>query len=251
MGCTSIKANGDISKYPPLTLANSDTLKIGDRAVAIGNPFENSGTMTQGIISGLHRTVQGLVQNYTIPDAIQTDAAINPGNSGGPLLNAQGQVVGINEQIASQVRQSSGVSFAIPSNLVKLMADTLIKDGSVQHSYLGISGITTTLETNDAMKLDANTHGALVTSIQPRSPASKAALKAGSKTVDVLGQTVNVGGDIITAIEDQPVTGFSDLTAYLFTKTTPGQTVTLTVLRNGAPQKIKVTLAARPAAPTN
>ena len=246
-----IKASGDISKYAPLPLGDSDMLKIGDRVVAIGNPFENSGTMTQGIVSGLHRSVQGLVQNYTIPDAIQTDAAINPGNSGGPLLNAAGQVIGINEQIASQVRQSSGVSFAIPANLVKLMADALIKNGKVQHSYLGISGFSTTLETNAAMKLDANTHGTLITTIQPNSPAAKAKLKAGTTTVDVQGQNVQAGGDIITAIDGQPVVAFSDLTAYLFNKTTPGQTVTLTVLRGGAEQKIQVTLAQRPGAPTS
>src|SRR5579859_990739 len=99
-----IKVNGDISKYPPLALADSDAVEIGDRTIAIGNPFENSGTMTQGIVSGTKRSVQGLGQ-FKIPDAIQTDAAINPGNSGGPLLNESGQVIGINEQIASQVRQ--------------------------------------------------------------------------------------------------------------------------------------------------
>ncbi len=243
-----IKASSNTSKYAPLPLGDSDTLKIGDRAMAIGNPFENSGTMTQGIISGLHRVVQGLVQNYTIPDAIQTDAAINPGNSGGPLLNAQGQVIGINEQIASQVRQSSGVSFAIPSNLVKLVADGLIKDGKVQHSYLGIAGGSTSLETNDAMKLDANTHGALVETVQPRGPAAKAGLKGGTSSIDYQGQPVKVGGDVITAIDGHPVTGFSDLTAYLFTKTTPGQTITLTILRSGAEQKIQVTLDSRPSA---
>ncbi len=244
-----IKAQGDTSKYQPLTLADSDTLQVGDRAIAIGNPFENAGTMTQGIVSGLNRLVQGLGQ-YSIPDAIQTDAAINPGNSGGPLLNVDGQVIGVNEQIASQVRQSSGVSFAIPSNIVKLAADTLIKSGAIQHTYLGVTGGTTTLETNQAMKLPDNTHGALITTVQRGSPAAKAGLHGGnaSTTVSVLGTDTPVGGDIVTAIDGHSIAHFEDLTAYLFTKTTVGQTVTLTVLRGANSQDIKVTLAARPAA---
>src|SRR5262249_15569831 len=119
-----IKAQGNTSAYAPLTIANSDNVQVGDRAVAIGNPFERSGTMTQGIVSGLHRSVDGIAsagngQSYQIPDAIQTDAALNPGNSGGPLLDSNADVIGVNEQIASDVRQSSGVSFSIPSNLVK------------------------------------------------------------------------------------------------------------------------------------
>jgi S1-C subfamily serine protease len=242
-----VKAQGDASKYQPLTLADSDTLQIGDRAIAIGNPFENSGTMTQGIVSGLNRLVQGLGQ-YSIPDAIQTDAAINPGNSGGPLLNVNGQVIGVNEQIASQVRQSSGVSFAIPSNIVKMVADTLIKSGSMQHTYLGVTGGTTTLETNHAMNLPDNTHGALITTVQRGSPAATAGLRGGNanNTVDVEGQNTPVGGDIVVAIDGHPIAHFEDLTAYLFTKTAVGQTITLTVLRNGSQQDIKVTLGARP-----
>ncbi len=243
-----VKAQGDISKYPPLALADSDAIQIGDRAIAIGNPFENSGTMTQGIVSGLHRLVQGLVQNFSIPDAIQTDAAINPGNSGGPLLNANGQVIGVNEQIASQVRQSSGVSFAIPSNLVKLAADSLIKTGTVQHTYLGVSGTTPTLETNQAMNMPANTHGALITGIQSGSPAAAAGLQGGNtnNTVSIFGQDTPVGGDIVTAIDGHPIQSFADLNAYLFEHTTVGQTVKMTVLRGGKQQDISVKLAARP-----
>lgn len=243
-----VKAQGDTSKYPPLTLADSDQIQVGDRAIAIGNPFENSGTMTQGIVSGLHRLVQGLVQNFSIPDAIQTDAAINPGNSGGPLLNANGQVIGVNEQIASQVRQSSGVSFAIPSNIVKVTADALIKNGSIQHTYLGVAGITTSLETNQAMNLPANTHGALITGIQPNSPAAAAALQGGntSQTVNVFGQDTPVGGDVVIAIDGHPIQSFEDMNAYLFAHTTVGQTVKLTILRGGKQQDMSVKLAARP-----
>jgi 2-alkenal reductase len=252
-----IQAEGDTSRYAPLALADSGAVAVGDRAIAIGNPFQRSGTMTQGIVSGLHRSVDGLAQasgggTYLIPDAIQTDAALNPGNSGGPLLNDLGQVIGVNEQIESQVRQSSGVSFAIPSNLVKQVVDTLIKNGKIDHTWLGISGVSLDLDLNEALKLPANTRGAYVTGVQTSSPAAKAGLKAGvdSNTVQVSGNDVPVGGDIITAVDGQTVQHFDDLSAYLFTKTKIGQSITLTVLRNGKTQDIKVTLVARPHAVT-
>jgi serine protease Do len=247
-----IKPDGDASKYKPLELADSEKLAVGDRAIAIGNPFERAGTMTQGIVSGLHRSVAGLSQttsggSYTIPDAVQTDAALNPGNSGGPLLNNLGQVIGVNEQIESSVRQSSGVSFAIPSNLVKQVADTLIKDGKIEHSWLGISGTSLTLDVTDALGLPANTHGAYVSGVQAGSPAANAGLKGANSTTRGNANSVPTGGDVIVAVDQQPVQHFDDLTAYLFTKTKPGQTVTLTVLRNGKQEKLQVTLGTRPA----
>ncbi len=242
-----IQAQGDTSKYPPLPLADSNSVQAGDRVIAIGNPFGISGTMTQGIVSGVGRSVQGL-NVYSIPDAIQTDAAINPGNSGGPLVNEAGQVIGINEQIASQVRQSSGVSFAIPSDIVKQAADALIQTGKIQHTYLGIAGTTTSLLTNNAMNVPAETHGALITGIRPNSPAAAAGLRGGSTDItDEQGQNITVGGDIITAVNGQPIARYEDLTTYLFTKTTVGQTVTLTILRNGQQQQVQVKLVARPA----
>jgi len=247
-----IKAEGDISKYAPLTLANSDTLRVGDRAIAIGNPFEQAGTMTQGIVSGLKRSVSGLGdagqgQTYLIPNAIQTDAALNPGNSGGPLLNNNGEVIGVNEQIASQVRQSSGVSFAIPSNLVKQVVETLIKDGKIVHPWLGISGGSLSLDTNDALKLPANTHGAYVMTVQPGSPADKAGLKGAATTQTIADPSVvPAGGDIIVAIDKQPVKSFDDVLAYVFDNTKVGQQITVTVLRNGQQTDLQLTLGARP-----
>jgi S1-C subfamily serine protease len=249
-----IQAQGDTSHYQPVPLANSDEVQVGDLAIAIGNPFEQSGTMTRGIISGLHRPVDALTQapngngSYTIPDAIQTDAAINPGNSGGPLLNADGQVIGVNEQIESQVRQSSGVSFAIPSNIVKLSADALIKDGKIDHSWLGIAGTTLTLDLNEALQLPSETHGVYVSDVQADSPASQAGLVAGNRTIQYQGQQLAAGGDVIIAIDKQTVKTFEDLTSYLFLHTQVGQKVTLTVLRNGKQQDLSVTLAARPQA---
>ncbi len=248
-----IQVQGDASKYAPLTLADSDKVVVGDLAIAIGNPFQQSGTMTHGIVSSLHRSVDALTQSnstsggtYTIPDAIQTDAPINPGNSGGPLLDSGGNVIGITEQIASTVRQSSGVSFAISSNLVKAVADTLIKDGKIQHSWLGIGGGTLSLDVKDAMKLPSDLQGIYVSSVEPGSPAEKGGLKEGTSTVTVDGQRLPSGGDIIIAIDGQPTKHFDDLTSYLFAHTKVGQTVKLTVMRDGKQLDLSVTLAARP-----
>jgi 2-alkenal reductase len=243
-----IKATGDISKYPPLTLADSDKVQVGERAIAIGNPFEQSGTMTHGIVSAVGRSVSGSAANYVIPNAIQTDAAINPGNSGGPLLNAAGEVIGVNQQIAAEVRQSSGVSFAIPANLVKKVATALIANGSIAHSYLGISGGTVNIDLVEALKLPANTHGAYVGTVVAGGPAAKAGVVASAQTTNA---NVPVGGDIITAVDGQAVRSFDDLTGYLYMKTEPGQTITLSILRDGKQLELKVTLAARPKAQTN
>jgi 2-alkenal reductase len=242
-----IKVEGDASKYAPLTLADSDKVQIGDRAIAIGNPFERAGTLTHGIVSATGRSVQGAAGNYVIPNAIQTDAAINPGNSGGPLLNANGEVIGVNQQIAAEVRQASGVAFAIPSNLVKTVADTLIKDGKITHSYLGIGGGTVTLDIIEAMKLPNTTRGAYVNQVTANSPAAKAGLRAGTVTENTDAGSVLLGGDIIIKVDDQAVRSFEDLTGYLYMKTMPGQTVKLTVLRDGKETVLSVTLAARPA----
>jgi serine protease Do len=246
-----IKVEGDMSTYQPLTVAESDAVKVGDMAIAIGNPFRRSGTMTHGIVSGIHRTVSGLTQSqngggYTIPDAIQTDAPINPGNSGGPLLNMQGQVIGVNEQIESSVQQSSGVGFAIPADIVKTAADAIISKGSLEHSWLGIAGVSLNLDLNDVLSLDKDIHGVYVTAISSSSPAAKAGLVVGQRQVSVNGEDFLAGSDVITAIDGQMVNDFDTLTAYLFEHTKPGQTVTLSVLRNGHTEDVKVTLQARP-----
>ncbi|MBX3084328.1 MAG: trypsin-like peptidase domain-containing protein [Anaerolineae bacterium] len=246
-----IKVDGDMSAYTPLTVADSEAVKVGDMAIAIGNPFQRSGTMTHGIVSGIHRSVSGLTQSqdgggYTIPDAIQTDAPINPGNSGGPLLNMQGQVIGVNEQIESNVQQSSGVGFAISSDVVKVAADAIIGKGTLEHSWLGIAGTSLSLDINEALSIDANTKGVYVTAISSNSPAAKAGLLAGERRTQVNGAEFLAGGDVITAINGQAVNNFDTLTAFLFEHTKPGEIVTLTILRNGHQQDIKVTLQARP-----
>ena len=245
-----IQVQGDASHYAPLPIADSDGVQVGDLAIAIGNPFEQAGTMTHGIISALNRTVQGLRTtnsgSYSIPGALQTDTPLNPGNSGGPLLNEMAQVIGVNEQIEAPAGQSSGVSFAIPSNLVRKVAPALIKNGKMDHPYLGISSATLTLDINSSLKLVANQRGALVVSVAPNSPAAQAGLRAAQRSGNTSAGVQ--GGDVITALDNQPVLSSDDLIRDLFNKTEPGQTVTLTVLRNGQQQNIQVKLAARPSA---
>jgi serine protease Do len=244
-----IQVQGDAAQYAqyaPLTLADSDKVQVGEYAIAIGNPFERAGTLTLGIISATGRSVQGAVGNYVIPNAIQTDAAINPGNSGGPLLDANGNVIGVNQQIAAEVRQASGVAFAIPSNLVKVVADKLIADGKVEHSYLGIGGGTVTLDIIEAMNLPNTTRGAYISQVTAGSPAARAGLRAGTLS-ESNGSATLTGGDIITKVDDQIVRSFEDLTGYLYMRTEPGQVVRLTVLRDGKETVLSVTLGARPA----
>jgi S1-C subfamily serine protease len=243
-----IQVQGDLSKYPPVAVADSSLAQVGDTVVAIGNPFNEANTMTTGIVSAVHRTVQGLHSSgnstYSIPDAIQTDAALNPGNSGGPLLNENGDVIGVNEQIEAPAGQSSGISFAIASNLVSQFVPQLIANGKVDHPYLGVSTTTLTLDLNASLKLPENTRGALVTGISASSPASAAGLKA--VATSNRGATVS-GGDVITAIDGQPILTSDDLVDYLFTRTSVGQTITITVLRNGRSVDLKIKLQARPA----
>lgn len=247
-----LQVETDQSRLAPAALADSDQVLIGQRVFAIGNPFAYNNSMSQGIISGLNRrqdsqaTTSGGQDTYQIPGMIQTDTAINPGNSGGPLLDMTGRVVGINTLIESRVRQSSGVGFAVPSNLVKKFADLLIKNGSVTHSYLGIIGGDLTVDINNLIGIDPNQHGVLISEIGPGSPAEQAGLKPSmvAKTLD--GEPINIGGDIIIAVDGVPIHHFEDLLAYLFSKTDVGQTITVTVLRDNQKVDVKVTLTDRP-----
>ncbi len=208
--------------------------------------------MTVGFVSAIGRSIPAdggtSSVSYTIPDVIQTDAPINPGNSGGVLLDDQGQVMGVTAQIDSPVRASVGIGFVIPSNIVAKVVPELIKSGKYEHTWLGISGGSLIPDLATAMNLKSDQRGALVNQVTAGSPAEKAGLRASSKQATINGATVNVGGDVITAIDNQPVKTFDDLVAYLTSSTSVGQTVTLTILRDGQQQDVKVTLAARPAA---
>ena len=235
----------------PLGLADSSVVRVGQRVVAIGNPFGLEGTMTTGIVSALGRLLPAGGGTpgggrYSIPDIIQTDAAINPGNSGGPLIDYAGRVVGVNTAIESPIRAFSGVGFAIPSDIVRQVVPVLIETGEYEHPWLGISGTSLNPLLAEAMGLDEGQRGVLVILVIEDSPAEEARLKGSDKEVELQGQPAQVGGDIIVGIDDVPVNQFDDLISYLVRRTRVDQVVSLQVLRDGEVVEVDVTLAPRP-----
>ena len=235
----------------PVQVADSTQLHVGDLAVAIGNPFGQEGTMTVGIISALGRllpvdTTNPNAPRYNIPDIIQTDASINPGNSGGVLLNDQGEVVGVTSAIISPAGASAGIGFAIPSAIVQQVVPALIADGRYDHPFLGISGTTLTPDLAEAADLPADQMGALIREVSPDSPADAANLHGSDRQVELDGQQIVVGGDVITAVNDQPIHSMDDLITYLYRFGKVNETVSLTILRDGKEQTVDVTLQARP-----
>jgi serine protease Do len=247
-----IKVNVSADKIHPVTLADSTQLKVGEISIAIGNPYGFEGSMSVGNVSGLGRDLpsSGVDQNtgatYSIPDVIQTDASINPGNSGGVLVNINGQVIGVTSAIESNSGSSSGVGFAIPSEIVAKVVPSLIKSGTYTHPYLGISGTDMNPDLAQAMNLPSDTRGALVETVTAGGPAANANLQASNTTVTINGVQGTVGGDVITAIDGQTINSMSDIIAYLAIHTQVGQTVTLTILRDGKTQSVQVTLGNRP-----
>ena len=241
-------------KLTPLPLANSSALRIGESVVAIGNPFGLSGSMTEGIVSGLGRLLPsnengenfaGTISSFPIPNIIQTDAAINPGNSGGPLIDTQGRVIGINTAIFSNTGVYSGVGFAIPSNTINKVATSLIQTGSYRHPYIGIVGVSLAPDFSKQIGL-TQTKGFLVTSITEGSPAEKADLQAGSTTKTFNGREINTGGDIILKIDNREVTKIDDILAYLESQKQVGDQVHLTILRDNAIRELDLVLGERP-----
>ncbi|GAP13313.1 trypsin-like serine protease, typically periplasmic, contain C-terminal PDZ domain [Longilinea arvoryzae] len=245
-----IQVDASAAELRPVTLADSQAAQVGDLVIAIGNPYGLSGTMTQGIISALSRSLTVDQSNayttgsYTIPDIIQTDAAINPGNSGGVLVDVQGQVVGVTAAIQSTSGSNSGIGFVIPSHIVEQVVPTLITDGSYAHPRLGISGATLTPSLAQQAGLSEDLVGILVVTVTPNSPADKAGLVATTQQYTRSGQMTVSGGDVITAIDGQAVKTFDELTSYLFNSTQVGQTVQLTILRNGVEKTVQITLEA-------
>ncbi|MFQ5813450.1 MAG: S1C family serine protease [Anaerolineae bacterium] len=251
-----VEVNPELHDLHPVELGNVDEVEVGDRAIAIGNPFGLEGTLTQGIISAKGRSIPALTR-FAIPEALQTDAAINPGNSGGPLLDSEGQVIGVNAQIetgSSLVRANAGIGFAIPVNIAKRVVPALIAEGHYDHAWLGISGQTYSPTWADALGFPEEARGAYVMLVESGGPADEAGLRAGTRQTDVLlgldlGQPVYLmtGGDLIVAVDDQPVEKFDDLLVYLERYTSPGDQVELTVLRDdGQQQSITVELGKRP-----
>jgi serine protease Do len=249
-----VKVDPRLVALAPVEQGDMSQVTVGQPALAIGNPFGFEGTMTSGIVSALGRSIPA-VTGFDIPEAIQTDASINPGNSGGPLLNVHGQVIGVNAQIESTTRSNSGVGFAIPISLVQRIVPSLIKTGAYGHSYLGMSAGTFTQAWADALSFPADAKGAYVLGVVQGGPADTAGLQSGQVDSDLLlgadsfGRPVYLqrGGDLITAIDGQPVTGMDDVLIYLEEHTSPGQKVRLTVLRaGGSSRALDVVLGQRP-----
>ncbi len=226
-------------------LGQSAALQVGQRAIAIGNPFGLERTVTTGVISSLGRTLSRDDSDFQLAELIQTDAAINPGNSGGPLLNSQGQVIGVNTAITSNSGINSGVGFAIPVDMVKRVVPELIAEGRYRHPWLGISGGTITPEMVAAADLPVET-GVLISTVEPDSPAERAGLRGGSQPVQVSGIQMLKGGDIVVAINGVEVKRFDDVVNYLASDTSVGDIVTLTVVRDGQQVEVRVTLDERP-----
>jgi 2-alkenal reductase len=232
----------------PVRLSRLEDVHVGMRVAAIGNPFALEGTLTSGIVSAIGRSIPAR-DNFSIPDSIQTDAAINPGNSGGPLLNERGEVIGVNAQIRSQSGSNSGVGFAIPINVVNRVVPALIANGTYAHSYMGVSGSTLSPICAAELGLPHTLRGALVNLVLPGTPAERAGLRAGETAITTRYPSICPsvsGGDVIIAIDDQPVSRFDDVLAYLQSETSPGDTVTLTVWRDDDPVDVTLTLVARP-----
>lgn len=221
----------------PLTFGDSSQVEVGQEVVAIGNPYGRQSTMTEGIVSGLGRTISSQT-DFSISNAIQTDAAINPGNSGGPLLNLRGEVIGVNDQIESTTGSNTGVGFAIPISIVQRVVPALIEDGRYQHAYLGISGSTYNSNWAKALDLPADARGVYIMGVVQGGPVQQAGLRAGARNSGVMLELTTRGpeylpggGDLVTAIDGQAVTGMDGLLAYPSEQTSPGQTVELAVLR--------------------
>jgi putative serine protease PepD len=238
----------DPAKAPdlkPLTLGDSAAVQPGEAVVAIGNPLGFDFSVTSGIVSAVHRNLQS-PNGSVIPNGIQTDAAINSGNSGGPLFDASGSVIGINEQIASESGGNQGLGFAVPINTAKRVMEQLRATGKATYAYLGVQGQTVTADVATALGVKAD-KGVLVATVASGSPAEKAGIKGGTQQTVVQNQTYVLGGDVIQAVDGTEVMSAEQLAAAI-TEHQPGAEITLTVVRDGATQQIKATLAERPSA---
>jgi S1-C subfamily serine protease len=250
-----IKVDGADGQLIPVALGDSDLIQVGQTVLAIGNPYGLNSTMTIGIVSALGRTLSSMHQSqsgttYTAGDLIQTDAAINPGNSGGPLLNLNGEVIGINRAIQTNGTSISGdtgnigIGFAIASNIVKRVVPELIANGKYDYPYLGLTS-TSNLSLSDQEVLGLpQSIGAYVVKVEPGGPAAQAGIKAGSVETKIQG--LYKGGDLIIAIDRQSILTFGDLLKYLINNKVPGDTVTLTVLRDGLEKEFDLKLGSRP-----
>ena len=230
----------------PLPLGNSDAVRVGDAVVAIGNPFGLERSVTAGIVSALQRDITA-PNGYTIDKVIQTDAPINHGNSGGPLLNARGEVIGVNSQIESETGGNVGIGFAVPVNTVKEVVAQIKQNGRVDHAYLGVEMQAISDELSQTFNLPAD-EGVLIVTVADGSPADKAGLQGGDQSVIVEGTSYVLGGDIVTAADGQPVADPDQLRTVIMEKD-PGDPLTLEIHRGDSQRTVSITLGRQPALP--
>jgi 2-alkenal reductase len=242
-----LKVSPAAHRLTPVPLGESSTVRVGQPVAAIGSPLGNENTLTTGVVSAIHRSINAItVQKYNIVDAIQTDAPITHGNSGGPLFDARGRVIGINAQIRSTggTGNDSGIGFAIPIDAAKHSVAQLLKNGHVSYAYVGI--LTDTMTPSLAKALGYRVqHGALIVGVTGGSPGDKAGLRGGSRDVTVLGREFPTGGDVITAINGQPVSGADDVVRYVSFSVKPGDVAVFTVVRGDNTKKVAVKLTER------
>ena len=256
-----IKVDVPVTRLSPLLLADSDEVRVGERAIAIGNPFGLSSSMTVGIVSGLGRQLSSaelidssVIPGFQNPQIIQVDTDINPGNSGGPLLNSQGAVIGVNTAIRTESGVFQGVGFAVPANTVNRVVPELIDKGSVDYSWVGITTVPTDeglsmASLAEPLELPVNA-GVLVTGVMGDSPASEAGLLGGDQIRLVRGRDVCAGGDIIIAVDGEYINDMDELVAYLVVNTVPGDTVSMLIVRDSETFEVPVTLQSRPTSGT-
>jgi len=235
----------------PIPIADSSTLNVGDQVIAIGNPFGLSDTLTTGVVSQIGRLLPEEQGGFSIPNTIQTDAAINPGNSGGPLLNINGEVIGINTAISSSTGTYSGVGFAIPSKSITRIIPSLLKSGTYSHPWLGISGANLTPDMEKNLGLPRNYKGVLVVDVAQGGPAEKAKIQpANEQSGGTFGSTTRItGGEIITMLDGHSVKRMEDIIGYLEESKSVGDSVKLTIVKNdnlSSPFTLSIVLEKRP-----
>ena len=241
-----LKIDAQSRALTPLPLGNSDNVHVGDAVVAIGNPFGLERSVTAGIVSALQRDITA-PNGYTIDKVIQTDAPINQGNSGGPLLNARGQVIGVNSQISSETGGNVGIGFAVPVNTVKEVVSQIKESGKVEHAFLGVQMQEITPELAETVNVPVD-EGVMIVGVVEDSPADEAGLQGGDEQVIVGGRSYVLGGDIVTRADGQPVTSPDDLRSMIMEKS-PGDSMTLDIQRGQSPRTVIVTLGQQPAQP--
>ena len=241
-----IKVNPNGKILTPLNLGDSTNVKVGNHTIVIGSPFGQEFSMSTGIVSAIKRTVPSQNAMFSIPNVIQTDAAINPGNSGGPLMDIEGNVIGINSQIISRSGGNQGIGFAIPINSVKKIIPTLIKGEKFEYPYIGITGMDLNTNLKKALEIDSEIKGVMIVDVVKGSPADLGGLLGYTGTVSDNDNSYPSGGDILTAINTIPIKSMSDLLTLLFSDYSPGDSVTFTILRDSSSFDLDITLISRP-----